>query len=60
MVCEYGNQRCLCQDCKSNAKFDDCKSGFCINCFECEDAGKMVHDMFLCTGYKKREDTNDD
>ena len=52
--CFYDNARCLCQDCKFNAVFDDCKKGFCINCFECEEKGKPVHDVYICTGHERR------
>lgn len=52
--CLFGNERCLCKTCKSNAFYPDCNSGYCIECFECEKAGKAVHDIFICTGHKER------
>ena len=53
MSCKYGNVRCLCQSCIDNAAYPECKKGYCIHCFECEEAGKSVHDVFLCTGYER-------
>lgn len=53
--CLFGETRCLCKDCESNAALEGCKSGFCIDCFECEQAGEKVHDVFLCTGYRKKD-----
>ena len=52
--CLFGETRCLCKDCRKNAAFPDCKRGYCIDCFECDQAGKQVHDVFICTGYEKR------
>lgn len=54
--CPFEDNRCLCKDCADNAAFEDCKHGYCINCFECEKAQKKVHDVYLCTGYSKREE----
>ena len=56
MKCKCGNDRCLCQSCKRNAAYEDCTSGYCIDCFECEDAGKAVHDVYICTGYENAEE----
>ena len=53
MSCKFGNDRCLCQFCVDNAAYPECKKGYCIYCFECEEAGKSVHDVFLCTGYER-------
>lgn len=58
LKCPFGNTRCLCADCTSNARFKDCKKGYCIDCFECEDKGKAVHDVYLCTGHESRKDLN--
>ncbi len=52
--CLFGNERCLCKDCKSNAAYPSCAKGFCINCFECEQKNESVHDVYLCTGYERR------
>lgn len=51
MKCKFGNNRCLCSNCTSNAMYDKCTSGYCIHCYECEDAHKAVHDVYLCTGH---------
>jgi len=56
MKCKYGITRCLCQSCKSNAAYENCICGYCINCFECEGAGEAIHDISFCTGHKKIED----
>lgn len=40
MKCPYRNECCLCANCTDNAKYDDCVSGYCINCYECEEAQK--------------------
>ena len=48
--CPFGNERCLCADCTDNAAYDDCKRGYCLECLECIEAGKQVHDVYLCTG----------
>jgi len=56
MKCKYGNDRCLCQNCKRNAAYENCQSGYCIDCFECEDAGKSVHDVYICTGHEQAEE----
>lgn len=55
MACEYGIKTCLCHDCARNAAWDGCQNGYCIDCFECEKAGKSVHNVYLCTGYEERE-----
>lgn len=52
--CLFGDTRCLCKDCTRNAAYKDCKRGYCIDCFECEEAGEQVHDIFLCTAYEHR------
>lgn len=59
-MCKYGNARCLCQDCRGNAALEGCDRGYCINCFECEDKGKAVHDIYLCTGYETKEEKHHD
>lgn len=58
--CKYGNQRCLCQDCTSNAAYEGCKSGYCILCYECEDKGEAVHDVWLCTAHEQIEIAEED
>ena len=50
MNCKYGNARCLCQNCKQNAAYERCTQGYCIDCFECEEAGAAVHDVWMCSG----------
>ena len=55
MKCPYGNERCLCADCTDNAKYDSCKKGYCIHCYECEDAQKSIHDIYFCTGHRRIE-----
>lgn len=52
--CPFGNTRCLCRDCIDNGAYDDCKSGFCISCDECDHFGKQMHDVYLCTGHESR------
>lgn len=52
--CPFGNERCLCQDCADNAAYEGCNHGYCLHCFECEQAGKAVHDVYLCTGHNRR------
>ena len=48
MKCPYGNERCLCANCTDNAKYDGCEKGYCIHCYECEDAQKAIHDVYFC------------
>lgn len=48
--------RCLCHDCEDNAMYDSCTHGYCLHCLECIDRGEAVHDIYLCTGYKLRDD----
>lgn len=55
-ACPYGNRRCLCQDCTDNSAWKGCKSGYCIDCFECERAGEAIHDVYLCTGHTPRKE----
>ena len=55
--CPVGNKRCLCADCVQNAAYEDCEKGYCIHCFECEDARRQVHDVYLCTGHEARPET---
>ena len=50
--CPFGETRCLCQTCTKNAAYEECTDGFCINCFECEHAGKQIHDLWFCTGHE--------
>lgn len=57
--CPFGNPRCLCHDCESNAAYDSCNCGYCIQCLECIDKGYSVHDVYVCTGYKLRDDGGD-
>lgn len=52
--CPFNAPRCKCFDCDGNANYEDCNHGYCIGCFECIDAGKAVHDIYVCTGYKQR------
>ena len=53
-TCPVGNARCLCANCTSNAALDGCVKGFCLYSFECREAGKRVHDVYLCTGHEER------
>ena len=55
MNCPFGNERCLCQSCTDNAKYDGCERGYCIYCYECEQAQETVHDVYFCTGHNKIE-----
>lgn len=48
--CPFGDVRCLCRTCIRNAAYEHCEDGYCINCFECEQAGEQVHDIWCCTG----------
>jgi len=59
LICPYNVETCKCADCTKNAAFDGCTSGYCIECFECEDAGQAVHNVFMCTGYKSRSEEVD-
>ena len=52
--CPFGNGRCLCQTCKDNAIYDDCESGYCITCIECDERKKQCHDIYVCTGYQQK------
>lgn len=54
--CPFGNQRCKCATCSSNAAKESCNHGYCTTCFECMDKKTMMHDVYLCTGY---EETNE-
>lgn len=55
-MCMYGNSRYLCQSCKDNASYGGCQKGYCICCYECEDKGEAIHDVWLCTAYDRRDD----
>lgn len=52
--CPFGNERCLCRYCLSNAMYDDCEKGYCVNCIECEDARDQKHDVYLCIVHESR------
>ena len=54
--CIGGESRCLCQTCIKNAGYEKCNEGYCIDCLECEHEGRMVHDVWWCSGYKNVED----
>ena len=51
MKCPYGNNRCMCQTCE--ASWLNCGESRCIDCIECDINKKAVHDIYVCTGYKK-------
>lgn len=53
--CPFNMPRCNCFDCVGNAKYEDCNRSYCINCYECENAGRAVHDIYICTGYEQRK-----
>lgn len=62
-TCPFGNTRCLCQDCTSNAYYEDCKKGYCIECLECIDNRMQKHDVYICTGHEsrvKKDDTREE
>lgn len=56
MNCKYGNTRCICQDCKHSAAYEHCTSGYCSECLECENVGKAINDVILCTEHEKIEE----
>lgn len=42
--CPFNNYNCMCQFCE-----DQCNDG--LNCFECKHEGKIMHSIYLCTGF---------
>lgn len=58
--CPYEVKTCKCQTCRKSASWPGCKSGYCIDCFECEEAGEAIHNIYVCTGYEPREDGDGD
>lgn len=54
--CPFGVPFCKCHDCESNAAYEDCNKGYCLNCLECHDKNEAVHNVYLCTGYERRKD----
>lgn len=51
MICPYGNARCLCQTCQRRAEGRKCGG----SCEECNAAGNMMHDIYLCSAYKEAD-----
>ena len=43
--CPFDNYNCMCQFCE-----DPCNNG--LNCSDCEYQGKIMHTVYLCTGFK--------
>lgn len=42
--CPFDNRNCMCQFCEKQ-----CNNG--LNCFDCENSGKIEHSVYLCTGF---------
>lgn len=42
--CPFDNDNCMCQFCET-----PCNNG--LNCSDCANEGKTVHDVLLCTGF---------
>ena len=55
-LCPYGVETCLCCKCQMNAAYEECRKGYCNECFDCEDAEMAVHNVYLCSGFLARED----
>ena len=53
--CPFDKRTCLCQDCTRNAIYDNTTRGYCIECYDCEEAKEAVHNVFICAEYEKRE-----
>lgn len=49
--CPYGNPRCLCQTCSNHVNGGACHR----SCDECQFMGKAIHDIWLCSAYKREE-----
>lgn len=49
-MCPFGNKECLCWSCEDSWLI--CGESRCIECIECDEHKKAVHNMYLCTGYK--------
>ena len=43
--CPFDNRSCMCQFCE-----EPCNDG--LNCWDCEYNGKIMHSVYLCTGFK--------
>lgn len=56
--CPYKVRTCLCGQCSKSAAFEHCQDGYCIECLECEDAKEAVHNVYLCTGFKPRNEVD--
>lgn len=54
--CPYGIETCLCCKCQMNAAYEKCSKGYCIECYECEEAEMAVHNVYFCSGFLARED----
>ena len=52
MKCPFGNNRCLCQTCTDS--WLNCGESRCLECLECDDKKQAVHDVYLCTGHKRK------
>ena len=55
-LCPYGVETCLCCKCQMNSAYEKCSKGYCIECYECEDAETAVHNVYFCSGFLARED----
>lgn len=49
--CKYGNEKCLCQFCKS-------KCDKVSTCLDCLSNGKAVHEISMCTKYQRYYERN--
>lgn len=57
VICPFGEVRCLCRTCIHVAAYENCKSGFCIECFDCmREPVEKRHDVYVCTGYEEMEE----
>lgn len=52
-LCPYSVNTCLCQSCAKSMIFSDGKCG--VDCFECLHNEKSMHNIYLCTGYERRD-----
>lgn len=55
--CKYDNERCLCQSCVHRTDGKVCGGR---DCKECELMGREMHDIWMCSSYRKEDENGQD